>query len=557
MSGNEKQMRVAIAQLNQTIADVDGNRRRILEAWTRAREAGADRVVTPELSICGYPPKDLLDRRRFADRAARAVEALAIETADGPALIVGFPEVNPAPEGKPLFNAAAVLDAGRVRSVHRKSLLPTYDVFDEARYFEPAAEVSVPTIRGRRVGVTVCEDLWLEDASRPGRRYGRDPVAAIAAARPEVLVNISASPWHLGKQAVRVDLCGGHARRLSVPVVFCNQTGGQDDLLFDGGSFVLGPGGERRLQAASFEEDLCLWDLDGDETRPAQDPASLEMLERALVLGVRDYLRRAGGFDRVLVGLSGGIDSSVVAAIAARAVGPDRVLGVRMPSRFSSEGSLTDAEALARNLGIELETLSVEPAFSALLGTLRPVFGDRPFGVAEENLQARVRGVLLMAISNKLGHLLLTTGNKSELAVGYCTLYGDMSGGLAVISDLPKTLVYQLSEYLNRDGEVIPRSVIEKPPSAELRPDQTDQQSLPPYPVLDAILAAFVEEGRAPSEIAVPGADAAMIARVVEMVERSEYKRWQAAPGLRVTRKAFGPGRRIPLTAWRGSPRAI
>jgi NAD+ synthase (glutamine-hydrolysing) len=544
-------LRIALAQLNPTIGDFRGNAMRIHDAWTRGREKGADLVVCPELAIPGYPPRDLLESRAFVDRNLESLQELAATTHDGPGLVVGFVDRNPSSEGNPLHNAAALIDGGKVQSVHHKALLPTYDVFDEARHFEPAREVHCARFRGRPIAITICEDMWTEGSWAPGRRYGQDPIEELLRGAPTLLVNISASPWNAGKHAVREELLAAHARRANLRMVFVNQVGGQDDLVFDGASTVIARNGDTIARGAEFEEDLLVFDEDdrcGDvRPVPAGRAAETERIYRALVLGLRDYFRKAGGFKRAVVGLSGGIDSALVATIAADALGRENVLGVRMPSRYSSRGSLDDAEALARSLGIGLETISVEPMFEAYLGALRGVFADRPPNEAEENLQARIRGALLMAISNKFGHMVLSTGNKSELACGYCTLYGDMSGGLAVISDVPKTTVYEIARWVNRNGAIIPEASLTKPPSAELRPDQTDQDSLPPYDVLDRVLEAYVEDRKTVEEIVAMGVDEVTVRRVKRMVDVNEYKRKQAAPGFRVTRKAFGTGRRIPI----------
>ncbi|GIW72141.1 MAG: NAD+ synthase [Planctomycetota bacterium] len=543
-------MRVALAQLNPTVGDFAGNVERIARAYEAGRAAGADLVAAPELAVCGYPPKDLLEKPEFAERSREAVEALAARTRGGPALVVGFVDRNESSQGNPLHNAAACCEDGRIRSIHRKSLLPTYDVFDEGRYFEPAREVQCARIRGQPVAVTICEDLWLEDFYWQGRRYGRDPLEPLLGDGPSFVLNIAASPWNRGKTAVRHTLVRRNAKKCGLPVLFVNQVGGQDELVFDGTSLAIDGEGALIARGAAFAEDLVLVDLASGhgEIRPEPAGGETERVLLALELGLRDYMRKTGAFERVVVGLSGGIDSSLVAAIAARALGPDRVLGVRMPSRYSSAHSLEDAAALAHNLGIELLTLPIEGPYAALLEVLAPVFAGRPFDVAEENLQARLRGMLLMAISNKLGHLVLSTGNKSELAVGYCTLYGDLSGGLALISDVPKTLVYELARLLNRERELIPARCFTKAPSAELREGQTDQDTLPPYELLDRVLEAYIEQGQAPAAIAAAtGIERATVERIVQLVDRAEYKRRQAPPGIRVTRKAFGFGRRMPI----------
>jgi NAD+ synthase (glutamine-hydrolysing) len=546
-------VKVALAQHNPTIGDFEGNVRQIVDSLRRAEAAGADLMVTSELGICGYPPRDLVERPAFVQAARQAVEALAARVG-GTALVVGFPELLPETAvGRRLANSAALLHEGRIVSLHRKSLLPTYDVFDEWRYFEPAAAVSCTTLRGRRLGISVCEDIWNDADFWPTRLYREDPIEKLVAAGAEILINISASPYTIEKRQLRPRMLASTARRWSRPLVFVNQVGGQDDLVFDGSSLALDERGQVIARAAEHAEDFLVVDLarPAGELRPAE-PSDARSALNALVLGTRDYARRCG-FSRAVLGLSGGVDSALVACIAARALGPTNVLGVAMPSRYTSEGSRRDAVLLARNLGIELRDISIESVFQSYLDTLAPVFAGLSPDVTEENLQARVRGALLMALSNKLGSLLLTTGNKSELATGYCTLYGDMCGGLAVISDVPKTLVYGLCRAVNEDGAFIPEEIFTKAPSAELRPDQTDQQSLPPYDLLDAILEAHLEDGLDRDALVARGFEPAAVDQVVRLVRTSEYKRRQAAPGLKITGKAFGPGRRFPIAqAWRG-----
>lgn len=548
-------MRVALAQINTTIGAFDANVTAMVDAAQRAKAAGVRLVIFPELAISGYPPRDLLQRRGFVDAGKQALERLARDLPRGISAVVGHAEPNLAPEGRPLSNAAVLVEHGRTRTVHRKCLLPSYDVFDEDRYFEPARDVGKPLeIDGVAFGFSVCEDMWSAADVMPRQMHRADPLAALVAAGAAVLVNISASPYHRGKPALRQDLVSSLARRHHRPLLFCNAVGGNDDLIFDGGSLVADAGGALVGRGAHGEEDLVIVDLDATETggvavksrlEPAPDGEPGEVAA-ALVLGTRDYVRKCG-FDQALVGLSGGIDSALTASIAAAALGPDRVLGVAMPSRFSSPGSLADARDLASNLGIGWREIPIEPAFEAYLKILTETFDGRPWDTTEENLQARIRGDILMALSNKLGAIVLSTGNKSELAVGYCTLYGDMCGGLAVISDLPKMAVYELSRWFNRHDEVIPAATLEKPPSAELRPDQLDQDSLPPYPVLDEILHGYVEAALSPSELAAAGHDPATVHKVIQLVDQAEYKRNQAPPGLRVTTKAFGSGRRYPI----------
>jgi NAD+ synthase (glutamine-hydrolysing) len=539
-------VKVALGQINPTIGDFEGNLRLIEAALAQAEQGGADLLVLPELSICGYPPRDLLERPAFIDAAGRALERLA-RRVDRTAVVVGFPERLEGGTGRFIANSAALLDGGRVVSVHRKSLLPTYDVFDEWRYFEPAASVQCADFRGHRLGISVCEDVWNDADFWPRRLYREDPIEKLVAAGAELIINISASPYTIEKRHLRPRMLASTARRWQRPLIFVNQVGGQDDLIFDGTSLVLDETGAVVARAAEHAPDLLIVDVESrrGELRPWPASDARSAIE-ALALGTRDYARRCG-FRSALVGLSGGIDSAVVAVIAARALGADNVHGVAMPSRYSSEHSRADAAALARNLGIHYQELGIEGVFGAYLETLAPSFAGRAPDATEENLQARVRGALLMSLSNKFGHLLLTTGNKSELATGYCTLYGDMCGGLAVISDVPKTLVYRLAHEINAEREIIPHSTITKPPSAELRPDQTDQDTLPPYDVLDAILEAHIEQGLDAAGLVAAGFAPAVVTDVVRRVRLSEYKRRQMPPGLKITGKAFGHGRRYPI----------
>ena len=545
-------MKIALGQINPTIGDFEGNLALIENALAQAERGGADLLVLPELSICGYPPRDLLERPAFVEAAGRSLAALAARV-KRTAVIVGYPERLEGGATRGLANAAALLDEGRVVSIHRKSLLPTYDVFDEWRYFEPAAAVACADFRGRRLGISVCEDVWNDADFWPRRLYREDPIEKLVAGGAEIIINISASPYTVEKRHLRPRMLASTARRWRRPLVFVNQVGGQDDLVFDGASLALDENGEAIARGAEHAADLLFVDLDSrrGDLRPWPTSDARSALE-ALTLGTRDYARRCG-FASALVGLSGGIDSAVVACIAARALGPANVHGVAMPSRYSSEHSRNDAAALARNLGINHREIPIEGVFAAYLETLAPVFADHPPDATEENLQARVRGALLMSMSNKFCHLLLTTGNKSEVGTGYCTLYGDMCGGLAVISDVPKTLVYRLAQEINAEGEIIPTSTLTKPPSAELRPDQTDQDTLPPYDVLDAILEAHVEQGLDAAGLVAAGFDRAVVEDVVRRVRLSEYKRRQMPPGLKITGKSFGYGRRYPIAqAFRG-----
>jgi NAD+ synthase/NAD+ synthase (glutamine-hydrolysing) len=552
-------MRLALAQLNFTVGAFEANFARMRDAVERARAAGADLVVFSELAATGYPPRDLLTHSGFVEANLALVDRLAALTDEQLGVLVGYAAPNPSPEGKRLFNAAALCHRGRIVATRSKSLLPTYDVFDEDRYFEPAHDVSPVDFKGIRIGLTICEDLWNARGTWPKRLYHRDPVDEVARAGADLLINISSSPFTLGKAALRREMVGEEARRHQRYFFYLNQVGGNDELIFDGHSLGFDPAGHVVLRARDFEEDFLVYDVPLGAVGGARPPGSpalcrtvsgdrVEEAWHALRLGLADYVRKCG-FRDVIVGLSGGIDSALTATLAAAALGPDHVTGVAMPSRYSSDHSLRDAEALARTLGIRYHVVPIDHTFSAFLETLAPVFEGLPEDVTEENLQARTRGAVLMAFANKFGAILLSTGNKSELAVGYCTLYGDMAGGLAVISDVPKTLVYDLARFVNRDREVIPASTMTKPPSAELRPGQTDQDTLPPYDVLDRILEAYVERNLDIEEIVRLGLDPLTVERVVRMIDRAEYKRRQAAPGLKITTKAFGVGRRYPIAA--------
>jgi NAD+ synthetase len=553
-------LRLALAQIDTTIGDFAGNLDRIVAAWEKAESAHADLLLVPELAVCGYPPLDLIERPAFRREAARVLKRLE-KRAKGTALLVGTILPNPAATGKTAFNAAVLLREGRIAAVARKCLLPTYDVFDEARYFEPAKEPVLVRLAGEKVGITICEDLWNDkDFWRARRLYREDPGAALVRRGATLIVNISASPFSEGKPRLRRRMLARLARDGRVPVAYANLVGGNDELVFDGGSLVVDAEGKAVVRAAPFEEDLLVVDVgargrvtrvSNGPRRPGDEPegGSLEALRRALVLGIRDYARKCG-FATAVLGLSGGIDSALVAALAVDALGGENVTGFALPSRYSSEGSIADARALASALGIRFDVLSIEPLFARALETLGPVFEGRASDVAEENVQSRLRGLLLMAFSNKFGPLVLSTGNKSELAVGYCTLYGDMCGGLAPISDLPKMKVYALARHVNaRAGRaLIPHATLEKPPSAELRKNQTDQDSLPPYPLLDAVLEGLVERNLSAEAVArKTGAPPALVGRIAGMLDRAEYKRAQAAPGLKVTAKAFGSGRRVPI----------
>jgi NAD+ synthetase len=549
-------LRLAIAQLNFTVGAFAENLSRMTGAVARARDARADLVVFSELAATGYPPRDLLTHERFIDRNLALVNQVAVLSAGGPAILIGFVDRNSSRTGKALYNAVALCQGGRVIGRRYKSLLPTYDVFDEDRYFEAATDIAPLELNGIRLGVTICEDVWNDRDFWPKRLYHRDPVDELAAAGADLFINISASPFTLAKSDLRRRMIRQEAVAHRRYFFYVNQVGGNDEIVFDGHSIGIDPEGREVVRAAEFDEDFIVCDVplprDSDPGPPPvlRDAAASmeEAAYRALVLGVRDYARKCGFTDAVL-GLSGGIDSALTACLAVAALGPTHVLGVALPTRYSSAGSLDDARALAGALGVAFQVIAIDAIYQAHLEALQPLFVGLAPDTTEENLQARVRGAVLMALSNKHGSLLLTTGNKSELAVGYCTLYGDMSGGLAVISDVPKTLVYRIARFLNRDRGLIPESTLTKAPSAELRPDQRDTDSLPPYDVLDPIIRAYVEEGLELDAIVARGVDRVLAAGVLQRIDDSEYKRRQAAPGIRISSKAFGVGRRYPIAA--------
>ena len=542
-------VKIALGQINPTVGDFSGNGSKIVDFSRRAKAAGAGLILFPELSVCGYPPRDLVERPSFVAHNRESAERIAAETA-GIAVICGLVTPADSDTGKSVMNSAALLVDGKIAFIQSKMLLPTYDVFDEARNFAPVKKQELFPFCGNRMALTICEDAWNDKQFWVKRLYTVDPVESLIQAGGNFVLNISGSPFWIGKREFRRDMLASIARQHKVPVVLVNQVGGNDSLVFDGSSIVLNREGNIIAQGKSFEEDLIYFDsqtLTGEmHEQVAGDEASAYA---ALVLGTRDYIRKCG-FSKAIIALSGGIDSALTAAIAADAVGPENVIGVGMPGPYSSQGSIDDARSLASNLGIRFELISINPAYEAYRAMLKDVFAGRKEDVTEENIQARCRGLLLMALSNKFGAIVLSTGNKSELGVGYCTLYGDMVGGLAVISDVPKTLVYRLAEYVNSRKPVIPRATIEKPPSAELRPDQKDSDSLPPYEILDVVLEDYVEDLHPADKIAADrGLDLELVRRAIRMVDRAEYKRQQAAPGLKISPKAFGYGRRFPIAA--------
>jgi NAD+ synthetase len=554
-------MIIGLLQLNPTVGDFAANRQKLLAGCEKARALGAGFVLAPELFLCGYPPRDLLLRADFVEASLAALAETAKNVGAIP-LCVGYVDRNPERPGRALLNAAAVLQNGKILWRTHKCLLPTYDVFDEDRYFEPAKTIAPFEFNGRKLGITICEDIWNDEDFWPERLYRRDPVKELIAQGAEIILNLSASPWHDGKEKMRLEMLRRVARDEKIPLAQVNAVGANDELIFDGHSVVLDSGGEVVAFGKGFAEDIFVADVKlgrsrGNEARTEEKPETPHVVSynfppreaqifSALSLGIRDYVHKCG-FKSVIVGLSGGIDSALVAVLAADALGADRVLGVSMPARYSSKGSLSDAEALAKKLGIRYEVLPIEPVFKSVENQLEKVFAGTKPNEAEENVQSRLRGVTLMALSNKFGALVLTTGNKSEMAVGYCTLYGDMCGALAPLADIFKTDIYKIARWVNRDREIIPAASISKPPSAELRPNQTDQDSLPPYETLDQVLDAYVVKNLGREEIIRRGFDAAVVNDVINKVTFSEYKRRQAAPGLKVSPRAFGTGRRIPI----------
>ena len=538
-------MKIALAQLNPIIGDFPRNAKQILTYTEMAKAAGADLVAFPELVIPGYPPRDLLEKKDFVQSNLDCLDNL-IRTIRGIGVLCGFVDINPEDEGKSLFNAAVLFENGQVLQKVYKRLLPTYDVFDESRYFEPGAVSAPITYKGIQVGITICEDAWNDKDIFPRRMYHLDSVARLVEAGAELIINISASPFHVGKHDFRSHMLSTIARKHGVPLAYVNQVGGNDSLLFDGLSTVFDRDGRIVGSGLDFKEDLIVYDTETNQSdiHPAAG-SDIESLQAALVMGTRDYVTKCG-FSRVVIGLSGGIDSALTAWIAARALGPENVSTVFMPSRYTSEENFEDTQLLAKNLTVSYRVVPIDTIYGSFLESL-PFSPESDPGVTEQNLQARIRGTILMAVSNKEGSILLSTGNKSELAVGYCTLYGDMSGGLAVISDVPKTLVYALSRFINREHEIIPQRILDKPPSAELKPDQTDQDDLPSYDMLDPILTGYIEELKGENELIRDGHPRGLVEDIVSRVVRNEYKRHQAAPGLKVTSKAFGYGRRYPM----------
>ena len=543
-------MKIVLGQINSTVGDLPGNVRLMVDAARQAAAHKADVIAFPELSLTGYPPRDLVEKESFLARTAQSLDELAAATADlHLAIIAGYVSRSRVATGKQAVNSAAVLERGKIVFQQDKMLLPTYDVFDEGRYFLPADQQTICTLGGTRVAVTICEDAWNDKQFWERPLYQRDPVQELVQSGAQILISINASPYHLGKREMRRELFQATAQRYRMPVAYVNQVGGNDHLVFDGSSFAMDAAGNVIASAASFEDDLVLVDtVTGEGDQHQNLPLECEAVYQALVAGTRDYIRKCG-FRKVLIGLSGGIDSSLTAAIAVDAVGKENVTGVGMPGPYSSEGSVTDARAMADSLGIRFEMATITGVYDRFLEVLHPLFHCAAADVTEENVQSRLRGMTLMALSNKTGALVLTTGNKSELAVGYCTLYGDMCGGLAVISDVPKTLVYELSRVANkRHNNAIPESVFSKPPSAELRADQKDTDSLPEYDVLDRILKGYVEDTQSPRQIAAElNVNVDLVRDIINKVDRNEYKRQQAAPGLKVTTKAFGMGRRFPI----------
>jgi len=550
-------MNIAIAQLNYIIGDFEGNLSNITRAVNRASEKGADLVLFSELSICGYPPLDLLERKEFISKSKQSVLELAESINPETGVLIGAPEFNPDKRGKLLYNSVYFLHSGQIKQIFRKTLLPTYDIFDEYRYFEPNREFNILEFKGHKLAVTICEDLWDEqpfesDFSR-SRLYNTSPLDELMKFGPDAIINLAASPFSHRKMEVKQSIFTGKAKRHSLPLIYCNQAGAHTELIFEGGSMAINPDGEVVERLSFFQEDFCLVDLEALASgKPVSEigaiPDRMEMIRSALVCGLKDYFGKLG-FTSATLGLSGGIDSAVTLALAAEALGPENMHVLLLPSQYSSDHSVNDSEKLADNLGVKYDIIPIESLFNQFRSSLQPLFRGHPEDITEENIQARIRGTLLMALSNKFGNILLNTSNKSETAVGYGTLYGDMSGGLSVLGDVYKTDVYDLARNINRLKEIIPENIITKPPSAELRPDQKDSDSLPPYDLLDRILESYIEKQQSANKIGESGIDSALISRIIRMVNMNEYKRYQTPPILRISSKAFGVGRRLPLVA--------
>lgn len=545
-------MKIALAQINPTIGAFEQNAALIYDYTETAKAMGCDLVIFPELSLCGYPPRDLLEQPDFIKDGIAALEHL-ISKINGIGVLLGCVTLNPSNQGKPIYNTAVLFDSGHIIGMINKRLLPSYDVFDETRYFEPGQSTTPIKYKGLNLGVAICEDIWNDPTLFPRHIYKTDPVAELAGAGADIFISISASPFEIGKSSFRHQLVKHLAVSYSKPFLYINTVGGQDSIVFDGASFAVDCDGEIVCQAYDFSEDLIIFDTSGKTNKPTGiirnvSSTKEEAIAKALELALRDYMRRCG-FKQVVLGLSGGIDSALTAALATKALGNENVLGVLMPSPFTSQESIEDALELAGNLNIKTLTIPITDIFDSYLQTLHPIFSGKPFDTTEENMQARIRGMILMAISNKFGHMVLATGNKTELAVGYCTLYGDLTGGFALISDISKTMVYELARYINSIKTVIPERIFTKAPSAELKPNQKDQDELPPYDILDAILELYIEKNTSPSEIVSKGFDPEIVRKVIAMVSRNEYKRHQSPPGPKVTTKAFGYGRRLPLAS--------
>ncbi len=543
-------MKIILAQLNATVGDLKGNLAKVIHLWQKASRQRVDLVVFPELFLIGYPPRDLLERKWFLTQLEEALQHLVDLSPQypGTGILLGTARPSGREAGKGLVNVASLIFEGQILLNQEKALLPSYDIFDETRHFDSALAIKTVTFKNKVLGVSICEDAWNDPDFWPEyQQYHFDPIATLVEQGADLLINISASPFHIGKEDLRFQMLQNHALKYGIPFIFVNQVGGNDELIFDGGSLAFDGQGELLTKSISFTESAAVVDLDQPGPSLAFLPGEyLAAVYQALLLGIKDYFAKCG-FQKAVIGLSGGIDSALVAALATAALGRENVLGITMPSPYSSAGSVADSQQLAANLGISIQVIPISPIYESYLETLQPHFAGAAFNVAEENIQARIRGNIIMAFSNKYGYLALSTGNKSELAVGYCTLYGDMAGGLSVISDLPKTMVYELAQFINRKKELIPVSIIEKAPSAELRPDQKDQDSLPPYEILDQVLYYYIEEGYSIEAICAQGFDRQMVTWVAKTVDRNEYKRRQAAPGLRITSKAFGLGRRMPV----------